>query len=188
MGEVGCLKDGDFQNLQIEGNITLGSALEIQETKFAKATRTELVATAVTQLLVKNTFNTVGTPAPATGVNFALTLPAQADSRKGDFIHFDLLGDMSNGDVLKIGTAGEFFAIGSKLLVVGEDATRSNKIDFSDATDDFLNITCDTNADGGIGTNFQCYFNGSNWGINCVVFGAGTKTVVSNSATAFATS
>ena len=188
MGEVGCLKDGHFQNLQVEGTIVGGSGLELQETMFAKSTRTALTETLVTQLLVKNSFNTVVTPNPSSGSDFALTLPAQADSQKGDFIHFDLIGDMSNSDVLKIGTAGEFFAIGSKLHVVGEDDTRLGRMDFSDATDDFLNITCTTNGDGGIGTNFHCYFNGSNWGINCVVYGEGTRGAVSSTETKFHTS
>lgn len=190
MGEVGCLKDGNFQNLQVEGNITGGSgelSFGALETRFASVTRTPLTTTAVTQALDANTHYTMGPIAPSAGVTCALTLPAQASSKKGDYITFELLNDMTPSDVLKIGTADEFFSIGSKLHVVGEDATRVGVMDFSDATDDFLNITCAADGDGGVGTNFQCYFNGSTWGINCEVYGIGARSAAS-SATAFDTS
>jgi hypothetical protein len=190
MGEVGCLKDGNFQNLQVEGNISGGSSqlsVGALETRFALTTRNVLDPTATSILLAANTHNTVVQPAPASGVTFALTLPSQATSKKGDFITFDLLADMTASDVIKIGTATEMFAIGSKVHVVGEDATRIGVVDISDATDDFLNITCAANGDGGTGTNFQCYFNGEKWGINCVVWGMGARSAASAS-TVFATS
>jgi hypothetical protein len=189
MGESGCLKDGNFQNLQVNGNITPGTG-ELSfgglETRFASASRTPLTTTLVTQPLAASTHNTILAPAPSSGVICALTLPAQASSKKGDFITFDLLADMTNLDVLKIGTAGEFFSTGSKLHVVGEDATRIGVMKFSEATEDFLNITCATNGDGGTGTNFQCYFNGTTWGINCEVYGIGARSAAS-AATDFGT-
>jgi len=190
MAETGCLKDGCFQNLQVNGNITPGTG-ELSfgglETRFASVTRTILTTTLVTQALVANSHNTILAPAPSSGVICALTLPAQASSKKGDYITFDLRADMTASDVLKIGTAGEFFSVGSKLHVVGEDATRAGVMDFSDATDDFLNITCAANGDGGTGTNFQCYFNGTTWGINCEVYGIAARSAIS-AATLFGTS
>ena len=183
MGESGCLKDGCFQNLQIEGNITAGGGGELPfgalETRFASVTRTAANVVLVTQGLLANTHYTCDAPAPATGLVFNLTLPSRASSKKGDYITFVLRADMNGSDVMKIGTEGEDFSIGSKLYIVGEDQTRVGQFDFSIKTDDFLNITAAANGDGGAGTNFQCYYNGISWGINCEVTGIGSKTVSS---------
>ena len=143
MGETGCLKDGHFQNLQVEGNITGGSgelSFGALETRFASVARTAASTTAVTQALAANTHYTCAQPAPSSGTDFALTLPARASSKKGDYITFVLTADMTASDVMKIGTSGEDFSIGSKLYVVGQDATRVPVLDFSVASDDFLNI------------------------------------------------
>ena len=67
MGEAGCIKDGQFQNLQVDGNIKAGTGelpFGALETRFASTTRTVLSTTAATQALVANSHNTMGVTNP----------------------------------------------------------------------------------------------------------------------------
>jgi len=176
MGEVGCLKDGNFQNLQVEGTTLLNdqptSALA-PESSFATAAYTALTGAGA---LVKNSFNTVDA-----GGNIALTLPAQASSVKGDFIHILLIDEPGNGHTIKIGTSGEFLTIGSRYVGISGSA-RVGTTDLADGTgDDFFNLVGLSNGDGGIGSTVDCYFNGTTWSLNAVCYPQGNASAAGTS-------
>ena len=139
--------------------------------QYASAARTALAVTG-TQALTANTHYTL---AATTGA-VTLTLPAQSSSTEGDFITIIITADMG-AVLLKLGTSGEDFALGS--MVEGADTTaRSGLLDFAIAGDDFLNVTGHATGDGAPGSYYHLFFDGSNWSVNAKMFaqGAGSTT------------
>ena len=177
MAEAGCLRDVAVQNLEVNGNATVtGTVKGGKETDYPTAAYTAIVAAGA---LARNSFNTVNVN--GAGANVALTLPAQNTCVKGDTIHIVLIGDIDDNFLLKIGTAGELFTAGSRLITRGT-GDRATTVDFADgANDAFLDIAGVTNGDGGIGTTVDLYFNGSTWSVNAFVEGQGAMNVAATS-------
>ena len=99
----------------------------------------------------------------------AYTLPAASSSTVGDMIEVVYIGILADGEVHKYGTAGEFYAATSFVLVPSNATGNSAyTVDVADgAADDFLNLTGATNAGWGIGTRLTFIYNGSKWHVEC---------------------
>tara|TARA_Y100001938_G_scaffold150416_1_gene241228 strand:+ start:592 stop:1176 length:585 start_codon:yes stop_codon:yes gene_type:complete len=99
----------------------------------------------------------------------AYTLPAAASSTVGDRINVIYIAVLGNTGVHKYGTADEFFA-DTSFVMVPSNATHNSAytVDVADGTgDDFLNLTGATDAGWGIGTRLTFVFNGSKWHVEC---------------------
>ena len=176
MGEVGCLKDGNFQNLQVAGTALLNdqptSALA-PESSFASAAYTAITGGVA---LARNSFNTVNA-----GGSISLTLPTRASSTKGDFVHILLIDTLADGHVLKIGTATEDLSLGSRYVGI-PSAARVGTTALAVATNDFFEMTGLTNGDGGIGSTVDCYFNGTSWSLTSTCYPQGAASAKGTSA------
>ena len=117
----------------------------------------------------------------------AYTLPAIADSTVGDRIDVVYIAIIGNSAVHKYGTAGEFFA-DTSVVMIPSNATGNSAYtkDVADgAADDFLNLTGATDAGWGIGTTLTFIYNGSKWHVEC--FGKATGNGSTGATGAFAT-
>jgi len=86
----------------------------------------------------------------------AYTIPSAAAGRAGDWITVTYIAAIGNGALHTYTcTTDTQFALGSRIFVIGEDATRIPVIDTSVADDDRVSITGLTNGDGGIGTRLK---------------------------------
>ena len=86
----------------------------------------------------------------------AYTIPSAADGRAGDWITVTYIAAIGNGALHTYTcTTDTQFTLGSRVFVIGEDATRIPVIDTSVADDDQIRITGLTNGDGGIGTTLK---------------------------------
>ena len=125
------------------------------------------------------------------GADRAYTLPAAADSKKGDMIIVEYHGVVANTQTHKYGTTGEFFTAQSSVFrpkgdtgsVVGLIYTHSAA---NGTSHDFLNLVGATNAGPGIGTKLSFWFNGSTWVAEGYITSSGTAGAAN--ASVFATS
>ena len=106
----------------------------------------------------------------------AYTLPAAASSTAGDIICVKYIAILGDGEVHKFGTAGEFFSAAS---CVFSSMSNVNGTTFAadvpnGSSNDFLNFTGDTNASGGIGTEFTFVYDGAKWRVTGHAYGTGT--------------
>ena len=86
----------------------------------------------------------------------AYTIPSAAAGRAGDWITVTYLTAIANGALHTYTcTTDTQFTLGSRVFVIGEDATRIPVLDTSVADDDQIRITGLTNGDGGIGTTLK---------------------------------
>ena len=113
----------------------------------------------------------------------AYTIPSAAAGRAGDWITVTYITAIDNGALHTYTcTTDTQFTLGSRIFVIGEDATRIPVIDTSVADDDRVSITGLTNGDGGIGTTLK-FVNTTGttngWSVNVVVEGQGAKSAAS---------
>ena len=86
----------------------------------------------------------------------AYTIPSAVAGRAGDWILVTYIAAIGNGALHTYTcTTDTQFTLGSRVFVIGEDATRIPVIDTSVADDDQIRITGLTNGDGGIGTTLK---------------------------------
>jgi hypothetical protein len=180
MAEVGCLKDGHFQNLQVENFPTgggLGGLASIDATPRTVAFTAQ-----------HNTTYILGDTGAATVV-IALESPAV-----GAVINFILVTDLDDGGQWTIGTTvGDAdFAIGSTLMapnttaISGSQVPQHGTVATSTHGLNVLTIIGSTNAGGGAGTTVK--LTGVNeagtlrWFVDAFECGAGNNTVVSETA------
>jgi len=117
----------------------------------------------------------------------AYTLPAAADSKKGDTIVVEYDGKIANGQTHKYGTSGEFFMAKSAVYRPAAVAAVVNThTSANGTTHDFLDLIGLTNAGPGIGSELVFWFNGSTWGVNGRLASSGTGAAAN--ASVFATS
>jgi len=115
--------------------------------------------------------------------NKAYTIPSAAAGRAGDWISILYIADIGNGNAHTYTTTTDTtFALGSHVIVPGQDATRVTVVDTAVAADNVFTITGLTNGDGGKGTrimlrNMTGEVNG--WGIEAVVQGQGAMSAAS---------
>jgi len=115
--------------------------------------------------------------------NKAYTIPSAAAGRAGDWISILYIADIGNGNAHTYTTTTDTtFALGSHVIVPGQDATRVTVVDTAVAADNVFTITGLTNGDGGKGTrimlrNMTGEANG--WGIEAVVWGQGAMSAAS---------
>ncbi len=113
----------------------------------------------------------------------AYTIPSAAATRAGDWISILYTADIGNGNAHTYTTTTDTtFALGSHIVVPGEDATRVTVVDTAVAADNVLTITGLTNGDGGKGTrimlrNMTGEVNG--WGVEAIVLGQGAMSAAS---------
>jgi len=113
----------------------------------------------------------------------AYTIPSAADGRAGDWITVTYIADIGNGALHTYTcTTDTQFTLGSRIFVVGQDATRIPVIDTSVADDDRVSITGLTNGDGGIGTTLK-FVNKTGttngWSVYAEVLGQGAMSAAS---------
>ena len=113
----------------------------------------------------------------------AYTIPSAAAGRAGDWILVTYIAAIGNGALHTYTcTTDTQFALGSRIFVIGEDATRIPVIDTSVADDDRVSITGLTNGDGGIGTTLK-FVNTTGttngWSVYAKVEGQGAKSAAS---------
>ena len=187
MAEVGCLKDGCFQNLQVEGNMTalsnvdvtgmLKSSKLLQSSACANVEPTEIT----TSTLSVNTFY-VG----ATTTSLAMIIPSAAASNIGDFINVIYSDGIANDQVHSYTTEDAQFTKGSTLLRVGgaKDSALFQSVDGSDQ----VNLTGDDDGDGGAGTSLR-FVNvtgeANGWAVEVIIYNQGTGVTAKNAATIF---
>ena len=113
----------------------------------------------------------------------AYTIPSAAAGRAGDWITVTYIAAIGNGVLhTYTSTTDTQFTLGSRIFVIGEDATRIPVIDTSVADDDRVSITGLTNGDGGIGTTLK-FVNKTGttngWAVYAQVEGQGAKSAAS---------
>tara|TARA_B110000211_G_scaffold122183_1_gene140908 strand:- start:13 stop:660 length:648 start_codon:yes stop_codon:yes gene_type:complete len=172
-------KDGDLffddstNSFKISDGSTAGG-VPLERTSVVNATPTGFsgfsntaklqMANAFSAAMVKNSCYLT----PADGNAIAATLPAVADSELGDVIYVEYQVVASNGQTMKFGTAGEFFAAKSAVYrttgATGSAVTAIKSVDVADGTaDDFLNMIGLTNGGPGVGSYIKFSFNGTAW-------------------------
>ena len=105
------------------------------------------------------------------------SLPAAASSVKGDRIVVRYDAIIANTAVQDYGTASEYFATWSRVYKSEDQANGSSfgLVAAPDGTDDdYLKLTGATNAGPGIASHLTFIFDGSNWGVNGVLYSSGT--------------
>jgi len=113
----------------------------------------------------------------------AYTIPSAAAGRAGDWISILYIADIGNGAAHTYTTTTDTtFALGSHVIVPGQDGTRVTVVDTAVAADNVFTITGLTDGDGGKGTrimlrNMTGEANG--WGIEAVVQGQGAMDTAS---------
>ena len=113
----------------------------------------------------------------------AYTIPSAAAGRAGDWISILYIADIGNGNAHTYTTTTDTaYALGSHVIVPGQDATRVTVVDTATTNDNIFTITGLTNGDGGKGTrimlrNMTGEANG--WGIEAVVQGQGAMSAAS---------
>ena len=125
------------------------------------------------------------------GADRAYTLPAAADSKKGDMIIVEYHGVIADSQTHKYGTSGEFFtAQSSAFRPKGDTGSAVGLIYTHSAANgsshDFLNLIGATNAGPGIGSKVCFWFNGSAWLAEAYLTSSGTAAAAN--ASVFATS
>ena len=179
MAEVGCLKDGHFQNLQVE-NFPTGGGLG----RLASIDTTLRTAAFTAQ---HNTTYLLGDTGAATVV-IALESPAV-----GAVINFIVGADIDDGGQWTIGTTGSDadFAIGSLLKAPTTTVINATSVPHHGAVAagphgfNTLQVVGDTNGGGGIGTTVK--LTGVNeagtlrWLVDAFECGAGSGAVKSTS-------
>ena len=113
----------------------------------------------------------------------AYTIPSASAGRAGDWITVTYIAAIGNGALhTYTSTTDTQFTLGSRIFVIGEDATRIPVIDTSVADDDEVRITGLTNGDGGIGTTLK-FVNKTGttngWSVYAVIEGQGAKSAAS---------
>ena len=171
------LADADAQTVTsavtVTGATTLSNTLTYNSglTGIVMPNVTAVTALAAAGALAKNTTYHVTDTDGA-----AYTLPAAADSTAGDIICVKYIAILADGEVHKFGTAGEFFSAAS---CVFSSTNSANGVVFTadvpnGSSNDFLNFTGDTNASGGIGTEFVFVYDGAKWRVTGHAYGTGT--------------
>ena len=149
--------------------------------------KTTAVVTSVTALAAAGAL-AAGTRYHVTDTDAAAyTLPAAASSTVGDRIEVIYIAILADGEVHKYGSAGEFFA-DTSFVLIPSNATGNSAYtkDVADGTgDDFLNLTGATDAGWGIGTRLTFIYNGSKWHVEC--HGKATGNGSTGATAAFAT-
>ena len=187
---------GNNPNAQIT-NDELTELATISETDFGvlsdltvtanELNKTTAVTTSVTSLAAAGALAANTTYHVTDTDTAAYTLPAAASSTVGDRINVIYIAVLANTEVHKYGTAGEFFA-DTSFVMIPSNATGNSAYtkDVADGTgDDFLNLTGATNAGWGIGTRLTFVFNGSKWHVEC--WGKATGNGSTGATGAFAT-
>ena len=163
--ELGTISETDFGVLSDLTN----SAANINGARDVFSASTALSADAT--LAVNTLYHVTDT---ATSV---YALPAASSCVKGDRIAVRYDAIIANTAVQDYGTAGEFFATWSRVYKSEDQANGSSfgLVAAPDGTDDdFLKLTGATNAGPGIGSHLTFTFDGSNWGVNGVLYSSGT--------------
>ena len=149
--------------------------------------KTTAVVTSVTALAAAGAM-AAGTRYHVTDTDAAAyTLPAAASSTVGDRIEVIYIAILADGEVHKYGSAGEFFA-DTSFVLIPSNATGNSAYtkDVADGTGDyFLNLTGATDAGWGIGTRLTFIYNGSKWHVEC--HGKATGNGSTGATAAFAT-
>jgi hypothetical protein len=156
MGEVGCLKDGCFQNLQGEGKtILVGQTTVEGHLRSSKLLQPHAVAN-VAPTLISATELSVNTFYNSIAGACAMTLPSAAAGNIGDFISVFYVTAIGNGNAHTYTTTTDStFAFGSTAQRVGGAVLSAAHV--AVAGDNILKISghASGNGDGGCGTSVK---------------------------------
>jgi hypothetical protein len=142
MGEIGCLKDGHFQNLQVEGTSTVAGTL---------LTKKKVVALTTTRAVLVTESGTVFTVSSAGGA-YNVTLPAVADG-SGCHWRFICAEETPTADITIKAPAAIFAGV----IMVQADTNEDNYV----AADAVTNILFDTTCK--LGDYLEVIGNGTNY-------------------------
>ena len=158
-----------IKNLTIVDDTGASSTRNIMDI-MTKPDPSTLTAVSADQALVTNTRYLI-----AENTDLTLTLPATADSTKGDTISVDYISSIANGQTHKYGTSGEFFAANSVVFKSGVPSGSYAQDVANGTSDDFLNLVGITESGPGVGTSLLFVYNGSAWYVEarCEHSGAG---------------
>ena len=119
---------------------------------------------------------------PADGNAITATLPPQSISEEGDSIIVDYNVLASNGQTMKFGTAGEFFAVNSVIYKNTTVLANVNAVLVANGTShDFLNAVGLTNAGPGIGSRIIFTYSGAAWRAEARLASSGTAAAAGTS-------
>tara|TARA_B100001094_G_scaffold313690_1_gene351723 strand:- start:943 stop:1503 length:561 start_codon:yes stop_codon:yes gene_type:complete len=154
MGEVGCLKDGNFQNLQVEGKtILVGKTVAHGHLTSSKLLQSHAVAN-VAPTAISATELSVNTFYKSIAAATAMTLPSAALGNIGDFISVFYVTAVGGGNAHTYTTTTDTkFAFGSTAQRVGGAAPST--ADVAVAGSNILTITGHAKGDGGCGTSVK---------------------------------
>jgi len=155
MAEEGCLKDGCFHNLQVEGRSMLAGTTVV-EGKLRSSTLLQSHASvgkthstlSGTALAAVNTYYVVSAPTA-----LIVNLPSAGDGNIGDFINILYTTAIGTADPNTFVDPDDGFVIGSTAQRVGGGS--ASVVNVSVVSQDTLTITGHTNGDGGKGTSVK---------------------------------
>jgi hypothetical protein len=134
MGEIGCLKDGNFQNLQVEGTTTLVGSAMVLDDPFVEKTRAVAVA-AGNVTAVNGDFLIISNAAPGD-----ITLPAAKQGSKVRM--FFKIGNTTTFTITAPGVSGKRYDVLSTISQEDKAADTANTFgDIPVAADNTLTIT-----------------------------------------------
>ena len=155
MAEEGCLKDGCFHNLQVEGRSMLAgttvvegklrSSTLLQSHASVGKTHSSIAATATAAV---NTFYVVTDP-----TDLIVTLPSAGDGNIGDFINIFYTTAIANANPNTFADPDDGFVVGSTVQRVGGGSASMANV--SVVSQDTITIMGETNGDGGVGTSLK---------------------------------
>jgi hypothetical protein len=158
MAEVGCLKDGAFQNLQI--GMLLGGGM-VPGLPIVLGPANNVPSNGST--LTKNTY--YGDPS-ASGSGYTFLLPTQANSVAGDWIFVrDTNGFSGSSEHIKIGSAANgSFATGCHIHGINATATATSEaVAISESTHNSVIMQGQNDGAGAAGSWVAFVFNGTQW-------------------------
>jgi hypothetical protein len=180
MGEVGCLKDGCFQNLQVEGKtILVGQTTVEGHLRSSKLLQPHAVANVAPTAISNGLVLAVNTFYKSIAEVALMTLPSAAAGNIGDFISVFYGLAIDTGVVHSYTTTTDTtFAPGSTAQRVGGASAATAVV--AGAGHNILTITGNTNGDGGCGTSVKFVnMTGATdgWAVEAITYGQGTHAV-----------
>jgi len=191
MSEVGCLKDGHFQNLQVEGDkvihgntkhvgdMTVDGALTVGgHLKSSKTLQSSACANVAPTSISDGLALAVNTFYVSIAGDADMTIPAATASSAGDFINIFYSVAVANGKAHTYTTTTDTtFAPGSTCQRVGGGVASLATV--AAAADNILTITGHSAGDGGLGTsvrlvNMTGATNG--WAVEAITYGQGANS------------
>ena len=180
MSEKGCLKDGNFQNLHVEGvTLTSGTTLIEGTLRASKLLQSSACANTTPTVVEDGVVLVVNTFYKSIATALASSLPDPAVGKIGDFINIFYDTKINHGieHSYTVNDEDDDFSPGSTCQRIGGKVDSFGSLSSPD--DITLTITGNTNGDGGVGTSIR-FVNitglSSGWAVEAITYGQGGNT------------